>query len=184
MEPETTIDYQSDAYYGRGDMHLSAAVHEGETVVYRTGSWYVDGVLVVDEDAVPAYELCRVETIQIVWTHNCEHGVLRGLAVDSNSLPDQEEAQEQSHARAHAQNQAQTQTKSRTQTRLSLRTPLEDVEFGPEQMIASIRNVVWAPTHPGDDDVESESDEETGFCSIQLHPSMWEEHDANYNDAN
>ena len=155
--PETIIDYQSDDYYGRGDMHLSAAVSEGDTIVYRTGSWYVDGVLVGEEDAVPAYEICRIETIQIVWTHNCEHGVLRGLVVDllrgeTNDGNDGEPGQHQN---------------------MSLRTPLEDVEFGPEQIIARICNVMWEPN--------GHDDEEIGTCSISLHPSMWKEHDANSN---
>ena len=149
--PETIIDYQSDDHYNRGDMHLSAAVSEGDTVVYRTGSWYVDGVLVGEEDAAPAYEMCRIETIQIVWTHNCEHGVLRGLVVDLLRGETDDENQN-----------------------LSIRTPLEDVEFGPEQIIARICNVMWEPN--------SHDDEEIGTCSISLHPSMWKEHDANSND--
>ena len=66
-------------------------VCEGDTVVYRTGSWYVDGVLVGEEDAVAEYKLCRVDTIQVVWTHNCQHGVLRGLAVDIKNDADGEE---------------------------------------------------------------------------------------------
>jgi len=143
---ETIVEYQSDDKYDRGEMHISAAVNEGDTIVYRTGSWYVDGVLVGEEGAVTAYEFCRVETIQLVWTHNCEHGVLRGLAVDFDDGEEQ----------------------------LSLRTPLDDVEFGPEQIIARISDVVWEP-NPRDED----SDAETGSCSIPLHSSMWKEHDEN-----
>ena len=143
---ETIVEYQSDDKYDRGEMHISAAVNEGDTIVYRTGSWYVDGVLVGEEGAVPAYEFCRVETIQLVWTHNCEHGVLRGLAVDVDDGEEQ----------------------------MSLRTPLDDIQFGPEQIIARISNVVWEP-NPHDED----SDAETGSCSIPLHSSIWKEYDEN-----
>ena len=149
---ETIIEYQSDDKYDRGEMHISAAVNEGDTVVYRTGSWYVDGVLVGDEDATPAYEYCRVESIQLVWTHNCEHGVLRGLAVDLSE--DDNSEQQGQH--------------------LSLRTPLDEVQFGPEQIIAWISNVVWEPNN------EDETGEgEIGNCSVMLDSSMWRENDAN-----
>lgn len=114
-------------------MHLSAAVNEGDTVVYRTGSWHVDGVLVGDDcDAPPSYELCRIETIQIVWTHNCEHGVLRGLAMD---LFEHGNDNFKSNENGGGDDEKEQQC-------LSLRTPLEDVEFRPEQIIAMIRNVV------------------------------------------
>jgi len=145
-------------------MHISAAVNEGDTVVYRKGSWYVDGVLVGDEDALPSYELCRIETIQVVWTHNCEHGVLRGLAVDLVSA-----------AGDHSMELGDE--KQGYHPCLSLRTPLEDVEFGPEQIIARISNVVWEAN-----DSEDNGDEEIGITSISLHPSLWKEHDANNND--
>jgi hypothetical protein len=77
----SSIDFQADeSQFGRGDYHLSAAVDEGDVVVYQTGSWLVDGVQV--GDGSPAdWKLARLETIQLVWTHNCEHGVLRGMAV-------------------------------------------------------------------------------------------------------
>jgi len=138
-------------------------VCEGDTVVYRTGSWYVDGVLVGEEDAVAEYKLCRVDTIQVVWTHNCEHGVLRGLAVDIKNDADGEE--EKSPVPATS--------KTKQKTTLSLRTPLEDIEFGPEQLIARINNVVWQRN----DDQDIDYDEEKGTCSIPLHESMWEEND-------
>ena len=149
---ETIIEYQSDDKYDRGEMHISAAVNEGDTLVYRTGSWYVDGVLVGDEDADPAYEYCRVETIQLVWTHNCEHGVLRGLAVDLLEEGDNDEQQGQ---------------------HLSLRTPLDEVQFGPEQIIARIGNVVWEPY-----DQDDTGEAKIGKCSVTLHSSMWRDNDA------
>lgn len=149
---ETIIEYQSDDKYDRGEMHISAAVNEGDTLVYRTGSWYVDGVLVGDEDATPAYEYCRVETIQLVWTHNCEHGVLRGLAVDL--LEGDNDEQQGQH--------------------LALRTPLDEVQFGPEQIIARIGNVAWEPN-----DQDDTGEGESGKCSVTLHSSMWRDNDAN-----
>ena len=158
---ETVIDYQSDEDYGRGDMHLSAAVNEGDTIVYRTGSWYVDGVLVGDNtDAPPAYELCRLETIQVCWTHNCEHGVLRGLVVDVDS--------DKNNSTKGSLQQSQ---------RLFLRKPMEEVEFGPEQIIARIRNIQWEVTESDDN-----SADEIGTSSISLHYSVWKEHDANNDD--
>jgi hypothetical protein len=73
-----TIDYQFD--YGRGADHLTADLQEGNVVVYQIGTWYVDGVAVGD-GSPPEYKLCLVDTIQIVWSHNCEHGVVRGFPI-------------------------------------------------------------------------------------------------------
>ena len=73
------IDFQSDdALFGRGQMHLSADLEEGNVVAYQTGTWLVDGVTVGDVTPA-AISFCCIDTIQVVWTHNCEHGVLRGL---------------------------------------------------------------------------------------------------------
>lgn len=75
-----SIDYQTE---GRGEDHLSARIDEGDVVVYQTGTWFVDGVAVGDgSDPTVAY--ARVDNLQIVWTHNCEHGVVRGLALELN----------------------------------------------------------------------------------------------------
>eukprot|EP00534_Pseudo-nitzschia_fraudulenta_P003057 CAMPEP_0201128092 /NCGR_PEP_ID=MMETSP0850-20130426/32589_1 /ASSEMBLY_ACC=CAM_ASM_000622 /TAXON_ID=183588 /ORGANISM="Pseudo-nitzschia fraudulenta, Strain WWA7" /LENGTH=256 /DNA_ID=CAMNT_0047397155 /DNA_START=194 /DNA_END=964 /DNA_ORIENTATION=+ len=171
--PDTVVEYQSDeSRYGRGEMHLSAVVSEGDTVVYRTGTWYVDGVLVGDphdesgedesDGGTPShsYELCRIDTIQVVWTHNCEHGLLRGLAVDPQNETNDEHSNE-----------------NETAARLSLRIPLEDVQFGPEQLIAVLKNVVWESERERGDDDDDEA--ETGRCSIPLDSSLWEQHDAN-----
>jgi len=77
-----SIDFQADeSQYGRGEFHLSADLNEGDVVVYQTGTWFVDGVQVGDGSAAD-WKLARVETMQVVWTHNCEHGVLRGMAVE------------------------------------------------------------------------------------------------------
>ena len=63
-------------------MHLSAMLDEGDVVLFQTGRWLVDGVLVGDDNP-PSLEYARVETIQIVWTHNCEHGVIRGMVMNN-----------------------------------------------------------------------------------------------------
>lgn len=74
------IDYQADPErFGRGEMHLSALLEERDVVVFQSGSWYVDGVLVGDGPI--QYEYCMVESLQVVWTHNCEHGVIRGYSL-------------------------------------------------------------------------------------------------------
>ena len=72
-------------------MHLSAALDIGDIVVYQTGTWLVDGVEVGD-GGPPEFRYGLVETIQLVWTHNCEHGVIRALplviVVDDNNGDD------------------------------------------------------------------------------------------------
>lgn len=73
------IDFQSNSLaFGRGEMHLSAILSEGDTVAYQTGTWEVDGVEVGNGDP-PDICYCKVDTIQVVWTHNCEHGFIRGF---------------------------------------------------------------------------------------------------------
>jgi hypothetical protein len=107
----TKIDFQADDWFGRGLQHISASLVEGDTVVYQTGTWMVDGVFV--GDGPMEWHYCTIQTIQLVWTHNCEHGVLRGLAVDRM-----------------------------TDTTWRLTDPWVDVEFGPDQLIAKLP-VVW-----------------------------------------
>lgn len=66
---KTSIEYQSDTLnFGRGARHLSAVLEDGDTVVYRTGYWFVDGVRVGDEEDYQ-YRLCRISGLQVVWTH-------------------------------------------------------------------------------------------------------------------
>ena len=79
MDQEPTIEFQSD--FGRGEAHLSAILEEGDVVVYQTGTWLVDGVE-VGNGSDPELHYCRMETLQLVWTHNCEHGVIRGYELD------------------------------------------------------------------------------------------------------
>jgi len=107
--PSTIIDFQSDSsQYGRGEMHLSAVLEEGDVVAYQTGTWFVDGVAVGDDDMPATLNYCRIETMQIVWSHNCEHGVLRGMELKYDK---------------------ETNT-------LEMTGSNNVVEFGPEQLIA------------------------------------------------
>jgi hypothetical protein len=117
----SVIDYQSDAEnYGRGDMHLSALLEENDVVVYQTGTWYVDGVQVGD-GSPPAYRYALVDNVQIIWTHNCEHGVIRGLSLEL------------------VENDADGDNDGREFQRLTqLHDLVHDIEFGPEQLVARI----------------------------------------------
>jgi hypothetical protein len=100
------IEYQKDC--GRGEQHLSASLLEGNIVVYQRGTWLVDSVEVGD-GSDPYFSYALIETMQVVWSHNCEHGVLRGLQVEISSG-----------------------------TSAKLIEPLAEIEFGPEQLIAKI----------------------------------------------
>jgi hypothetical protein len=111
------IEFQDSSKYGRGEMHLSAAINVGDVVVYQTGTWLVDGVMVGD-GSQPEFRYGLVDTIQLVWTHNCEHGVIRALPL---SLL-----------------QADT-TDSQV---LIVEEEEECVEFGPEQLVAKLP-IVW-----------------------------------------
>ena len=94
-------DFQSDStQYGRGDRHLSAVLQEGDVVAYQTGSWYTS--------MASWWSHSLVETLQVVWTHNCEHGVIRGWKLE----PENGILQQQQQA--------------------------DLIEFGPEQLIARI----------------------------------------------
>lgn len=94
------IARQSDEKYGRGINHISADINEGEIIAYQTGTWYVDGnavgewilesmcnscdashslLDVTGDGSDPEIRYMLVDTIQIVWTHNCEHGVINGF---------------------------------------------------------------------------------------------------------
>ena len=112
----SVLDLQSNSsQYGRGERHLSAVLNEGDVVAYQTGCWLVDGVTVgTDYTNTPAVAFCRIETMQIVWTHNCEHGVVRGMELVTNK---QQQSGEGSAAN-------------------SLRLTSNVVEFGPEQLLA------------------------------------------------
>ena len=83
-------------------------MEEGDVVVFRCGSWFVDGVLVGDEDKTE-FRLAVVDSIQVVWTHNCEHGVVRAIAA---SLDDDNQTIQVDES--------------------------EFLEFGPEQLVAKL----------------------------------------------
>ena len=65
---------------GRGVDHLSAQLEEGDLVLYQVGSWTVDGVAIGDGEPALAYAV--VDTLQLVFTHNCEHGWIYGSALE------------------------------------------------------------------------------------------------------
>ena len=114
IRQSASIDFQSDeSEFGRGEMHLSAILEEGDVVVFQTGSWFVDGVA-VGEDVPPSFEYCCIETIQLVWTHNCEHGVLRGCRLHPEIADDG------------------------SLISFSMDPDYEQVEFGPEQLLARV----------------------------------------------
>ena len=98
--------------FGRGAYHLSALLDDDDVVAYQTGTWLVDAVEVGD-GSPPLLELARVDCLQINWTHNCEHGLVRGtkLCVDEDDS-------------------------------MLLRVQDEDVEFDPSQLLARVA-VTW-----------------------------------------
>ena len=114
------IDFQNSAEFARGEQHLSAVLEEGNVVVYQTGSWFVDGVPVGNES--PSWEWCQVDTVQVVWTHNCEHGVIRGIRLQT--------------------------TKTKKDIIIRPVEPLDFVEFGPEQLVARVP-VEWKNNDEG-----------------------------------
>ena len=120
--------------HGRGEDHLSAFCNEGDVIVYQDGAWLVDGVVVgnpnsnnnqqQDEEDTPSFHYCLLENVQIVWTHNCEHGVLRGIELEPRLDND-------------------------PTSRMTLTLPDKEnmnqafVEFGPEQLVARLHSVEW-----------------------------------------
>lgn len=66
---------------GRGHDHLSASLEEGDLVCYQSGSWFVDGV-VVGNGGEPELSFAFVTLVQLVFTHNCEHGWIYGVVAD------------------------------------------------------------------------------------------------------
>ena len=49
-------------------------------MLYQTGQWTVDSVAVGDGDE-PDLAYAVVDTLQLVFTHNCEHGWIYGSAL-------------------------------------------------------------------------------------------------------
>lgn len=141
------IDFQSN--FGRGHDHLSAFVNEGDVVVYQSGTWYVDGVEVGD-GSPPTFHYCRVETLQIVWTHNCEHGVIRGFPLEPVGREQQQKEQEED-----------------TSVYLKFVVDLEDpVEFGPEQLVARLSGIQW-------DEMDKNQQQLVATFTVPILDEMW-----------
>ena len=139
------IDLQSDASkYGRGEEHITFDLQPGDVVVYQRGTWYVDGVAVGPGDD-PCWSYALVDGLQVVWTHNCEHGVVRGWHLDL--------------VRGDGMGDKEDDASAGTVLRRSGEG--EEVEFGPEQVIGRINNIQW------DDDMM------IGIAPIPLNDDMW-----------
>jgi hypothetical protein len=122
------LDLQSDtSRFGRGENHLSAFLEEGNVVAYQTGSWLVDGVLVGD-GSPPRIEYCCIDTIQVVWTHNCEHGVLRGHSLIKTNI----------HSDHPPNSDDDGQNTPKQVLVRSIHDDNDMVEFGPEQLVARL----------------------------------------------
>lgn len=136
------VDFQKD--YGRGQNHLSAFLEEGDVVVYQTGTWWVDGVQVGDGD-VSSFEWAKIDTLQVVWSHNCEHGVLRGIALKTKQ-----------------------DFGLQRQLLVSEAEPMDIVEFGPEQLVARVP-VKWEvdDQRQGHIDVQAFINDNTGAFWLQ-----------------
>jgi hypothetical protein len=83
--PPRAVDRQSDAKYGRGISHISADLSEGDIIAYQYGTWYVDGTEVGD-GSPQIVRFMKVDTIQLVWTHSCEHGVINGFDINCSAI--------------------------------------------------------------------------------------------------
>jgi hypothetical protein len=130
MISSTQIEFQAD--HGRGEDHLSAFLEEGDVVMYQTGTWYVDSVE-VGEGTTPKIEWAKIDNLQVVWSHNCEHGVLRGISF-------KEEEEEALNINDDHDNRDNNNWNHRR--RICQVEPLDVVEFGPEQLIARVP-VIW-----------------------------------------
>ena len=110
MPPPLAVAFELQSISaGRGVDHLSYDLADDDVVAFQVGTWLVDSVEVGD-GSTPRLCFARVDNVQINWTHNCEHGVIRGTALE---LVDGDPP------------------------RLRLREDV-DVEFGPEQLLARI----------------------------------------------
>jgi len=136
---------------------LSATLDVGDVVVYQTGSWYVDGVQVGDDTtSTPTFHYGLVETIQIVWTHNCEHGVIRVWPMTCSM-------QQKTTMTSGDEDNSNNNTRNNNHTILQLLEMEECIEFGPEQLVAKLDNLQW------DDEYEKQQ----AISSITLTTDMW-----------
>lgn len=113
-----SFSIELQASHGRGPHHLSAELVEGDVVAYQTATWLVDNVEVGD-GSPPCLRLARVDVLQINWTHNCEHGLVRGTALELDTEASAEDA-------------------GRV---LSLED--EDIDFDPSQLVARL-SAAWS----------------------------------------
>ena len=158
------IDFQSDGKnFGRGDFHLSAALSEHDVVVYQTGTWFVDGVAVGDGDTSrpPSFEYAAVDNLQIVWSHNCEHGVVRAWKMKLVLVNDDVD-----------------ETLADCNKQRLVRTD-EAVEFGPEQLVARIP-VLWLGSEndkdqPGNNHHAEKDNADTCVATVsqELTDELW-----------
>jgi len=63
---------------GRGLEHVSADLVEGDVVLYRAGSWFVDSVRVGGPSEEAFLAVAVVRSLQLVFTATCEHGYIVG----------------------------------------------------------------------------------------------------------
>ena len=146
------IDLQSDASkYGRGEEHITFDLRPGDVVVYQQGTWYVDGVAVGPGDD-PSWSYAMVDGLQVVWTHNCEHGVVRGWHLNLLVHDDNDNSEDGTSCNSGD---------SSGGTILRRNGAEEEVEFGPEQVIGRINNISW------DDDML------IGTTPIPLNDAIW-----------
>ena len=94
---------------GRGQAHLSTRLEEGDWVLYQTGTWMVDSVLVGPGDP-PRLKCAMVDCVQVKCTQTCEHGVVHAFDAEvvDGAIVCHEGA--------------------------------EEIDFGPEQLVARIPN--------------------------------------------
>ena len=123
--------FSSDFSSGRGYDHPSAFLEEGDLVTYVTGTWKVDGVDVGKVDAKQKINAALITCTQLVFTHNCEHGYLYGLALDLKEIDDGGGRILVERDSAHV-----------------------DIQFGPEQLVSKIDATIctesegWVPRDP------------------------------------
>jgi len=117
MDGPTAIELTRD--FGRGSQHLSACLEDGDVVSYMVGTWEIDSVAVGD-GSPSRLRFARVDFFQINWTQSSEHGVIGGTALDVDWTASDE-----------------------SQLTFKLQDG-DDIQFGPEQLVARLRPASWA----------------------------------------
>ena len=128
----SSIDRQSDnTKYGRGIDHISADINPGDIIAYQAGTWYVDGLSEVGDGSPPIVKYLLVDTIQLVWSHDCEHGVINGFDL---TIVNNNESDDGSDIHAEESNGVVIE-KDRSHF---VANQDEYVQIGPEQILARI----------------------------------------------